>query len=186
MNNGLSRILFWVVIFSVAIVLIVLASIFRGPPQPAKTTPTPISSGNGVILTTITPTAYPKPNQSVVPNVLTTNPATCQLEGSINFINDNLYETKGAKIKYQNIDDSARLVYWKITPNEDVLSIGPNIFSGLKLPNGEREVGVYLKNKTLVKLLTLTASVTYGETDARGVEKIKISACSGSVKVTLP
>ncbi|MBI2062803.1 MAG: hypothetical protein HYT61_01015 [Candidatus Yanofskybacteria bacterium] len=124
--------------------------------------------------------------QTSVPKEQIIGPATCRLEGSINFISEDLYESKGAKIVYNNVDSPARLIFWKTTPDDGVLKIGPNIFSGLPLPNGEREIGVSIEKAASAKSYTLTASVTYGETDERDVEKIKEASCFGIITVTMP
>lgn len=170
-----SKILFWFLVIMTGVGLMVFASVFRGP-KTVKSSNTPTPSLSQTTEPVFSPSG----------SISSQKPATCQLEGSINFISDNLYETKGAKIKYQNIDSPARLVYWKTVPDDDPFRIGPNIFSGLQLPTGEREVGVSLAKTPVAKSYILTASVTYGVTDSRGVETIKTAPCSGLVKVTLP
>lgn len=150
-----------------------------------------------------TPTATPKPPTSTkkpevekipnpkfvfptaVPRNLITGPATCQLSGSITFINENLYKTNGAKIVYQNVDDSSRFIFWKATPDDGALRAGPNIFDQLELPNSETSVGVSLTKSTNVKAYVLTASVTYGVIKSEGVMENKESPCTGSILVTL-
>ena len=141
-------------------------------PQPSATA-TPQSSGQSLV-------------QTPVPSDLITGPATCQLSGSINFINANLYETKGAKIAYQNIDDSSRLVFWKITPNDGALMVSPNIFANIRpLPNGEAQVGVSLYETPTAKTYNLTATITYGVKQPDSSEKIERADCTGQVVVTI-
>jgi len=126
------------------------------------------------------------PSATAQPTVIS-QPATCQLAGEIKFINPNLYETKGAKISYQNVDDIIRQIFWKSSPDDNVLSVGPNLFEDLKVPNGEAEIGVDLRKNTNVKVYTLTASISYGQKDNQGVVVgIKEAKCSGSIKVTMP
>lgn len=121
------------------------------------------------------------------PRSLITGPATCQLGGSIEFINENLYETKGAKISYQNVDDPIRLIYWKVTPDNGALRVGPNVFSQFSnLPNGEKEIGVSLNKPATVKSYILTAMISYGVIKPNGAEEIRNSDCSGSIALTLP
>lgn len=148
-------------------------------PQPSQTWPkpsvtsTPQSSGQTLV-------------QTPVPANLITGPATCQLSGSINFINENLYETKGAKVAYQNVDDSSRLVFWKITPDDGALTIAPNIFANIKpLPNGETQVGVSLYETPTAKEYNLTATITYGVKQPDSSEKIERADCTGQVMVTI-
>lgn len=141
-------------------------------PKPS-TTGTPVSSGQSLV-------------QTPVPANLITGPATCQLSGSINFINENLYETKGAKMVYQNVDDSSRLVFWKTIPDDGALTISPNIFASIQpLPNGETQVGASLYETPTVKEYILTATITYGVKRPDGSEKIERADCSGQVMITI-
>src|SRR3989338_667852 len=86
----------------------------------------------------------PKPVASQQPDALNKYPpAECTLTGSITFIEAKLYENKDANIIYKNIDSIARLILWTITPQED-LSIGPNIFANLPLPDGTEDITLSL------------------------------------------
>lgn len=183
MMNISSKTILWICLFVVGVGLIIFSSVFRDSQKRVSVSPTPA----GAALT-----FSPVPSRSQMPSAKTPmpttkmGPAACQISGSIHFIDKNLYETKDAKIVYQNIDDSARLVFWKIMPDDGSLKIGPNIFSGLPIPNGEHSVGV-TPTKTLTSgLYTLTASVSYGVTDSREVERIYSAACAGSITVTIP
>lgn len=141
-------------------------------PKPSATS-TPVSSGHSLV-------------QTPVPANLITGPATCQLSGSINFINENLYETKGAKMVYQNVDDSSRLVFWKITPNDGALMVSPNIFANIRpLPNSETQVGASLYKTPTAKEYNLTATITYGVKQPDSSEKIERADCTGQVTVTI-
>lgn len=125
--------------------------------------------------------------QTPVARSLITGPATCQLSGSINFMSADTYETKGAKLVYQNVDDSSRLIFWKITPDDGSLKVGPNIFANIKpLPNGETMVGVAPYGKFTSKEYVLTAYITYGVPQPDGSEKIANANCTGQVTVTTP
>src|SRR3989344_4765433 len=122
----------------------------------------------------------PSPDSSSVPFSPKSNisvPATCQLSGEIVFINQNLYETIGAKIAYQNVDDAIRQIYWKSNPDDGVLTIGPNLFENLPLPSGERNVGVAVNKETTVKNYTLTASINYGIKNTNGIVEERIANC---------
>lgn len=177
-----SKTLGWIIVLIIGIGLIVFGSLVRNVKNPVALSPTPKISFS----------VSPAPSRSSLPATKTpapTNkmgPATCQIGGSINFISKNLYETKGAKIVYQNVDDPARLVFWKIAPDDGSLKVGPNIFSGLQLPNGERAVGVTPIKDFSADLYTLTASISYGVTDSRDVERIHNAACAGLITVTAP
>lgn len=197
-----SRIFFWLVIAAAGLILILLSSFFRGRPSETNQPPpgqltassSPEAAATAPKAATGSPQATKLPRPTVgsgslptpVPRGLITGPATCQLSGSINFISENLYETRGAKIAYQNVDDGSRFIFWKVSPDDGILTVGPNIFSQLTLPNGEREIGVSLTKPSSVESYTLTASVTYGVIKPNGSEEIKESACSGSIAVIMP
>ena len=205
-----SKVIFWALVPAAGLGLMIFSSVSRnvGPsvknPSPstlAMVSPTVSPDTVPAITPKATKTASPSssddgelfkgiPDQQLVPTSVPreqiTGPATCRLEGGINFIRGDLYESKGAKIVYHNVDSPARLIFWKVMPNDGVLKVGPNIFSELPLPDGEAEVGVTMEGTASAELYTLTASVTYGETDARGVEKIKEASCFGAITVTMP
>ncbi len=181
--NISSKTILWISLFIVGIGLIVFSSVFRDAKKRVSVSPAP----TGASLT-----FSPVPSSSQLPTTKTPTPttkmgpATCQISGSINFMSKSLYETKGAKIVYQNVDHPARLIFWKILPDDGSLKIGPNIFSGLPLPNGERFVGATPMGDFTANSYTLTASISYGVTDSRQVERIYNSACVGSITVTAP
>lgn len=208
------KVIFWVLVTAAGLGLIIFSSVSKNDIIGEKSpSPSAVTISSSAISPTITPKATPRatpratktvspttsvndesfkgiPDQRLVPTSVPkeqiTGPATCRLEGGINFIRQDLYESKGAKIVYRNVDSPARLIFWKVTPDDGVLKIGPNIFSGLTLPDGEREVGVTVERTTSAKSYALSASVTYGETDERNVEKIKEASCFGAITVTMP
>lgn len=200
---------YWLFLFIVGAVVLVSASFLRDRPGDISPTPDANVSPNPNISITSSPAFSPKPSKnpetsspgtirtpiiSVIPKAfptplppgLITGPATCQLAGQIRFIDQNTYVTEGAKIVYQNIDHGSRFIFWKTDPDDGVLRVGPNIFAELKLPNGERDIGVSVSKSTSVKEYILTASVTYGVTNSKGSEEIKTAACAGSSKVIMP
>ena len=128
----------------------------------------------------------PKDQKTPTSKPITSIAASCQLNGSIKFINENLYETIGAKITYQNVDDAIRQIYWKANPDDGVLTIGPNLFENLDIPNGEREIGVVLKGEPSATSYLLTASITYGAKQPSGAVEVKIANCSGTITVKMP
>ena len=156
-------------------------------PNTSKTVlPTPTPSTRAGQLSTSPKT---KPNFSFPtppPRQLLTGPASCKVEGTIRFLNPNLYRNEGAKISYQNVDDYTRFINWKIYPDDETLKVGPNIFAELDLPNGERDFGVTFTPPAVAKQYTLTASVTYGVINQAGAEEIKEAPCIGSAKVIMP
>lgn len=205
-----SKVIFCVLVIAAGLGLIIFYSVLRNTGTVSKS-PSPLTAAiisppvsptvSPVTTSGTTKTASPPPSagdelfkgippQGLVPTSVTkeqiTGPVTCRLEGGINFIRKDLYESKGAKIVYRNVDSPARLIFWKITPDDGALKIGPNIFSGLTLPDGEREVGVTIEGTTSAKSYAVDAAVTYGETDARDVETIKEASCFGVITVTIP
>ncbi len=171
-----NRLIFWIVVLAAGVGLLILANTFRdelpNPNSISQATPSPSESATPSLGPSIPP--LPEGN---------TSPATCQLAGEIRFINENLYETRGAKIAYQNVDDETRQIFWKSEPNDGVLVIGPNLFENLVIPNGEREIGVVLKEQPTVQNYTLTASITYGVKNLNGDIESRIANCSGTINV---
>lgn len=177
MSKSSFQTILWLAILVVGIGLIAFSLFTRDAKAPGLPSATPTDSF------LLQPTSTPA---SLLVSPAMTKAATCQISGSIKFINDNLYETKGAKIAYQNVDDSIRQIYWKTKPDDRALAVGPNLFEQLPVPKGEREVGVTLYKNTGVKLYTLTAQVTYGVKRPQGGEIVKEANCTGTISVTLP
>lgn len=135
----------------------------RPSPSPALSSPTPepFSGLNGI-----------------------KSPATCQIEGEVEFTADDSFRSKGSKISWQNVDSRGRLIKWQVSP-DDKLAIGPNIFESLPLPDGQYEnLTVRLPEKPISKNYLLTASVTYGQF-IKGNLEMKEASCTGQVKVNL-
>ena len=140
---------------------------------------------------TSSPQAIPRPSVSVtdIPEPFlglngVKSPATCQIEGEVEFTASDSFRSKGSKIYWQNIDSRGRLIKWQISP-KDNLAVGPNIFESLPLPDGQYEnLTVRLPEKPVSKSYTLTASVTYGQFIKENLE-VKETNCTGQVKVNL-
>ena len=90
-----------------------------------------------------------------------------------------------AFIVYRNIDNSARLIFWQSTPDfKGVLSIGPNMFAGLPIPDGQENVLVVAGTDEMAKKYILTAQVNYGIRDKDGaVIRTEKVDCSGEIVV---
>jgi|SRR3989344_1381895 len=134
-------------------------------PTPSATVQTPTQTPSGLDITKFT------------------KPATCRLSGSIKFTQKNLYISYSPLISYQGIDNDARLINWHISPQDD-LSVGPNLFAALDIPDGSRSLTVGLPAEPKARDYTLTASVTYGRL-VNGVVVVKEVRCSGSIPVYL-
>ena len=114
-----------------------------------------------------------------VPWNLLLGQASCGLQGEVKFLNHNTYDNQDARFIYGGIDHPARNISWTVTPQDDI-SVGPNIFSKLKLPNGESLLGVTLPENPKHKQYELTAKIQYGRlVDAKG----NFVAVGGDVKV---
>lgn len=170
------NIIFWVIVLVAGLGFIISANIFR------DTNPT----GNlPVLIQTPSPTLEPINQPAPRPTGLTGTKATCQLGGEIRFVKQNLYETRGAKITYQNVDDPTRQIFWKSEPNDEALAIGPNLFEDLLLPSGQREIGVSLKNNPTSKSYALTAAITYGVKNSNGDIEVRNTDCIGKITVDM-
>jgi hypothetical protein len=199
-----------ILLVAISIVAVIAVGVWVSKDNPGQgntPSPTPLvspsGSGSPVASTSRTPSAnktvnpaFPTPHpqnyivQTPVPRNLITGPATCQLEGRIVYQDKNTYITEGAKMKFQNVDDSARLIYWTYSPNDGTFTSGPNIFANIRnLPNGELTVGsTWQPNKTpTAKSYQLTAKITYGVYNNEGIETGTAEAnCTGSITVTTP
>lgn len=123
-------------------------------------------------------------NSKVQPDVdysLLTKPATCQIAGTIKFLNPTLYENHGNQLTWTGIDSAARQIKWTVSP-QDGLKVGPNLINNLKIPNGSSPIDVTLPASPNSKTYTLSASMTYGRL-VNGDVKIYEVKCSGSTKV---
>lgn len=112
------------------------------------------------------------------------SPATCQVYGEVEFISSDLFISKESKISWQNIDSRGRWIKWHVSPADD-LSVGPNIFESLPIPEGQyQNLTVRLPEKPISKSYLLTASVTYGQF-VKGNLEVKEANCTGTVRVNL-
>lgn len=110
-----------------------------------------------------------------------TAPGSCTLKGSIEFLKPDLSANHDAVLTWKNIDSRSRLIVWRVTP-QDNLSIGPNLFANLSIPNGSDTVTVRLPERPQSRNYRLSASVTYGQLIGGNVV-VKEAPCSGSVDV---
>ncbi|TSC74855.1 MAG: hypothetical protein G01um101444_146 [Parcubacteria group bacterium Gr01-1014_44] len=119
--------------------------------------------------------------------------ASCELKGEIKFLNHNTYDNQDALFTYKGIDSSGRNIFWTITP-QDGLSVGPNIFNKIPLPDGESLLGISLPENPKYKKYELTARIQYGRlvdekgkfVTAGGNVKVFEKPCLGKTTVVLP
>lgn len=119
--------------------------------------------------------------------------ASCELKGEIKFLNKNTYDNQDALFIYKGVDNPARNVFWTVTP-QDNISVGPNIFNKIPIPNGESLLGIFLPENPKYKKYELTAKIQYGrQVDAKGNfvteggnVKVFEKQCTGKTTVVLP
>ena len=152
-------------------------SVESGLEQSSIITSTPSESP----LTSLTPRPTPEPFLGL--NGVKA-PATCQIDGQIDFLDWTTFSTKNSKISWQNVDSQGRPLNWKINPQDD-LKIGPNLFANLVIPNGTYDnLTIRLPDNPIAKQYTLTTSITYGQFIG-GDLKVKETNCAGEVRVNL-
>lgn len=135
-----------------------------------------------------TPRPMPKKTSDMIPagNLMLGNlpPAECSLGGEIVFHSANSYENIDNFLQYKNVDHSGRLIKWQISPQED-FRVGPSLFSGLKIPDGEELVSATMAvDVPRYKEYILTASITYGKW-IKGVLEIFEASCRGSTLIKI-
>lgn len=152
-------------------------------PKPAPST----SSG---------PAATPLPTRELSEQAklwleLGNSPAYCELKGEIKYVlvddgpnHNNVYDNQDALFIYKGVDHPGRGIFWKVTP-DDGLSVGPNLFAQLPLPDGENLIGVSLPDNPHYKTYELTASINYGRL-VDGNIKMFTQECAGKTTVVLP
>lgn len=178
------QITIWIVVLVVGISLVWFFNISREesrkPEVSISVLATPVISSTPEP----SPTVPKKPLVSQQPDATNKyHPAECTLTGSITFLSPTLYENKDANIIYKNIDSVARHIIWNVSPEEN-LSVGPNLFANLPLPDGTEDVTVSLPDNSKSKSYMLTAKVTYGVVVNRNLE-IRESHCSGQIPVKI-
>ena len=155
-------------------------------PTPSKSltvTKIPLPTGNGGISSVGEQTPW---------NLLLAD-ASCELKGEIKFLNHNTYDNQDGLFVYKGIDSPGRNIFWAISPQDD-LSVGPNIFNKISIPDGESLLGVALPENPKYKKYELTARIQYGRlVDEKGKfvatggnVKVFEKACTGKTTVVLP
>lgn len=167
------NIFIWIIILAVGLGLLVFANagrlrLFKPQAPKAEGTPkTPI-------------------NVQYTPSLWETlkGPATCVLKGEIKYITKNTYNNQDALFTYKGVDHPGRNIKWTVAPADD-LTVGPNIFDRMVLPDGKSLLGIVLPENPIAKKYTLTASVDYGRL-VDGAVKVSEQKCSGKTTIVLP
>ncbi|MEK7600424.1 MAG: hypothetical protein AAB463_00495 [Patescibacteria group bacterium] len=135
----------------------------------------PLPSGSALPSTKPRPTVTPFAGPTGL-----TAPASCKLEGSVRFISKDTYESRNARISWENVDSRGRNIVWKTLPSGG-LNIGPNIFESIGIPKGSSDITVALPANP-AKRYTLSAEIGYGQI-VDGNVVVKQAKCSGSIVV---
>lgn len=160
-----------------------IPSVVPSPKPNITKVPVPLPSGDG--RTTFI--------GETVPWSLLLADASCELKGEIKYLNQNTYDNQDALFIYKGIDHPARNVFWTVTP-QDNISVGPNIFNKIPIPNGESLLGISLPENPKYKTYNITAKIQYGrQVDAKGNfvteggnVKVFEKQCTGKTTVVLP
>ena len=176
------KLIYKIVVVVVVMLLAVIYYFFRGDTDVPIQTPTPTS--------TMTPMLTPLPSNLsgfIGPTGLR-EPASCSVGGRIEFRAPDLYASHDVSFRYRNVDNDGRNVRWVVSP-ADNLAIGPNLFSGLPIPDGESFVTIRLPSVPKAKEYTLRAFVGYAELvkakDGSLNVEVKEARCTGSILIQL-
>lgn len=167
-------------------------------PEPSvaeSSSPTPQATPRPIVSRVPLPTGDGRTTfiDEAVPWNLLLGQASCELRGEIKFLNHKTYNNQDAKFIYSGIDHPARNISWTITPADDI-SVGPNIFGKIVLPNGESLLGISLPESPKSKTYELTAKIQYGRlVDEKGNfvtiggnVKVFEKQCVGKTTIVLP
>ena len=197
----------------IIVVIVISAAYFGGlwrwisdvqpDPDIVNSTPGPSETENPFPTPTPRPTATKVPFPTggdgttfidePVPWSLLLGQASCLLKGEIKFLNHNTYDNQDAKFIYGGVDHPARNISWIVTPADDI-SVGPNMFSKLTLPNGESLLGITLPENPKYKSYELTAKMQYGRliddngnfVTVGGSVKVFEKQCGGKTAIVIP
>ena len=117
-------------------------------------------------------------------NFETSNCSVCKISGTvyIKASDINMQKTNDATFYYHNIDTQARIIHWKVYPEDDVKT-APNMFAGLKMPDGEYfPVNFYFQSEPKHEEYTAKATITYGDRVNNKIESGKRD-CEGEIKI---
>lgn len=168
----------WGTVFVAGMILLIYGAVSR----PNDLPPTP--TGTATLFPSVMISPTPIGTAGFVGPTGLKSPASCTIAGEITYLDKNIYSsTDNAMITWNNQDSTGRLVKWRSEP-KDQLSIGPNLFANLDIPDGSWRLSVGLPVNPVAKEYTLFASITYGQLINGNVE-VKEVACTGVTKVKL-
>ncbi|MFH1769166.1 MAG: hypothetical protein ABH833_00680 [Parcubacteria group bacterium] len=148
-------------------------------PEPSDTAEPTASPIGGVI-------PAPTKETSVLPRPPATDFAQCSLGGELVFKEQHLAVNKSAVLEYSDVDSISRHIIWKITPDSgEEIDIGPNLFAGLVLPDGEENITVVFYDEPKHDSYKLTAKVTYGVLVNGEDVEVREADCSGKTSIDI-
>ena len=201
----------WLVVLAVGIGLIALSfirdrnkdSIVVASPSPDSASPSVSPSASP----RISPIASPLITKKILPTGdgqttfigqtvpwhLLLQDAACELKGEIKFISKNTYDNQDAEFIYKGVDHPGRNIKWTVTPDDGSLSVGPNIFTRIPLPDSRVLLGIFPAGEPVSKKYELTANIQYGRllkdgkfVSAGGDVKVFEKQCAGKTTVVFP
>lgn len=151
----------------------VIAVVRSGGSVPSESVSSPTPSG----------TASISPSPSYFPDDISKRVPECSLSGTIEFTGQ-VFRHRDAFFRYDKVDDPHDLIVWKVTPEGEDISIGPNRFSTLTLPKGQETLTVGFSAPPEKKEYRFSASIQYPYF-VNGQVEILTKDCSGSIRLII-
>ena len=156
--------------------VVVAAILSTRPYEPeAISSPTPSSPPAGGGSLSPSPSYFPEDISKRIPE--------CSLSGTIEFTGQ-VFRHRDAFFRYDKVDDPHDLIVWKVTPEGEDVSIGPNRFSTLTLPKGQETLTIGFSSPPQKKEYRFFASIQYPYFINDQVE-ILTKECSGSIRLVV-
>ncbi len=121
------------------------------------------------------------PSSTFFPDDISKRIPECMLAGTIEFTGQ-VFRHRDAFFRYDKVDDPHDLIVWKVSPEGEDVSIGPNRFSALPLPKGQETLTLNFSASPQKKEYNLFASVQYPYF-VNGQVEILTKECSGSIRL---
>ncbi len=173
----------------IAVIIIAVAVIYftrsgnnnnLSPSDSQLASPTPSISASP----TPPPTGGPSPKPSPTPTPASYIIPKCWLGGEITFEGD-VFKTNNAYFNYDRVTDPHDFIRWTITPGEEDISIGPNMFASLELPSGRSVITIgFNSGEPKYTEYTLKASIDYPVTFPDATRVLN-AICSGETELII-
>ncbi len=166
-----NRILF--IIGALVLGAAVVAAVLSTRPYKPEETFLPTPSSTASVLPS--PSYFPEGISDLIP--------VCSLTGTIEFLSsDGLFRHKDAFFRYDMVGDPHDLIVWRVSPEGEDITIGPNRFSALPLPKGQETLTLNFPASPQRKEYRLYASVQYPYF-VNGQVEVLTKECSGSIRL---